>query len=234
MRIHYLQHVPFEAPANIIKWAESHNHSITATRLYMNEQLPGLKDFDWLVVMGGPMNIYQIEEFPWLTKEKEFIRQAILANHVVLGICLGAQLIADVLGAKVYRNQHKEIGWFPITLTEVAKKSALCWDLPDSFTALHWHGDTFDLPPGALLMATSEACLNQAFLYKDRVLGLQFHLEVDQESLSSLLENCRAELVNGPFIQADRQIRSAEDSLMEIEIILWKVLDKMAAAFTGK
>lgn len=102
MRIHYLQHVPFEDLANIEVWAGEKGHEVSVTRLYMDETLPALDRFDWLIVMGGPMNIYEEVEYPWLIKEKEFIRNAINAGKFVMGICLGAQLIADVLGEKLF------------------------------------------------------------------------------------------------------------------------------------
>src|SRR5262249_47695751 len=138
-----------------------------------------LQEIDLVVVLGGPMNIYEEDKFPWLIAEKKFIRQAIEEKLAVLGLCLGSQLIADVLGAKIYPNDEKEIGWFPVEVTEAALKHRLFSHWPNFFTPFHWHGDTFDLPEGAIHLARSQACRNQAFLYQDRVVGLQFHLEIN-------------------------------------------------------
>ncbi|MBV9468373.1 MAG: type 1 glutamine amidotransferase, partial [Abitibacteriaceae bacterium] len=143
MRIHSFQHVPFEGLASIEAWATSRGHTLSASKFYNSEPLPQIEEIDWLIVMGGPMNIYEENKYPWLVPEKHFIKQAIDRQKPVLGICLGAQLIADVLGAKVTRNPSVEIGWFPIQLTAAALNSPLFSFLPSQFPVLHWHGDTF-------------------------------------------------------------------------------------------
>ena len=117
MRIHYLQHVPFENPGSILTWAEENNCFVSSTKLYQNDSLPGQKDFDWLVIMGGPMNIYEEKNYHWLTEEKIFIKESIAAGKIVIGLCLGGQLLADAIGGKVTANPCKEIGWFPIRLS---------------------------------------------------------------------------------------------------------------------
>ncbi len=206
MNIHYIQHVPYEGPASIKHWSASNGHNLTSTQIYKNEILPEMDTIDWLIIMGGPMNICQEDEYDWLAREKNFIWKAIAARKVVVGICLGAQLIADSLGARVYRNSHKEIGWFPIAFSVAAQQSEICGFLPAHLTVFHWHGDTFDIPENALLLASSEACQNQAFLYNGRVLGLQFHLESTRESVQHLVENCRDELVQSPYIQGADEI----------------------------
>jgi GMP synthase (glutamine-hydrolysing) len=206
MRIHYLQHVPFENLGNIEDWALSKRHQISDTQLYNNDPLPGPEEFDWLIVMGGPMNIYEEDRFPWLAREKTFIKDAIDANRIVLGVCLGAQLIASVLGAKIHKNQHPEIGWFDVRLTDTASRSRVFGRLPKRFTAFHWHGDTFDLPPGATWIAESDACRNQAFEYGGRVIGLQFHLDTTLESTRRLVEHCGDELVPGEYVQSEWEL----------------------------
>ena len=227
MKIHYLQHVPFEDLANIEVWAREKGHSVSGTALYDNEKLPQMEDVDWLVILGGPMNIYEEKTYPWLASEKEFIAQAIAAKKPVLGICLGAQLIADVLGGKVKRNNFTEIGWFPVTLTKDAKSSPVFSTLPEGFTAFHWHGDTFEIPPGAVRITESEACKNQAFVYNDRVIGLQFHLEYSLESINRMLENCGDELVDGKFIQKKDGILGFKGNLKETKHLLNSLLDNM-------
>ncbi|WP_457640205.1 type 1 glutamine amidotransferase [Persephonella sp.] len=229
MKIHYLQHVHFETPANILKWAEQKGHQVSGTRLFFKEPLPPVDSFELLVVMGGPMGVYDENDFPWLVEEKRFIENVIKAGKKVLGVCLGAQLIADVLGAKVYKNKYKEIGWFPVEKTEEGKNSRVFTDFPDRFTAFHWHGDTFDIPSGAVHLMRSEACENQAFEYGGgKVVGLQFHLETDQQSAQALIENSVKELKeNSPYIQTPDKILSAEREFKEIENLLFKMLDRI-------
>ncbi|WP_199320302.1 type 1 glutamine amidotransferase [Leptolyngbya sp. FACHB-261] len=113
------------------------NHSLSATRFYSNESLPSAKDIDWLIVMGGPMNVYEDDKYPWLAEEKRFIEQAIKQDKTVVGIYLGSQLIANVLGAKVYQGQHKEIGWFPIEMTDEAENFVVFDSLPQKLTVFH-------------------------------------------------------------------------------------------------
>lgn len=137
MRLHYLQHVPFENLAGIKPWAKGKGHNICRTLLFNNEQFPEINDFDWLVIMVGHMNIYEEDKYPWLAKEKDFIREVIAKGKIVLGICLGAQLIADTLGGTVYKNNYREIGWFRVSLTQEAKESPVFNTLPDRLIAFH-------------------------------------------------------------------------------------------------
>ncbi len=206
--LHYIQHVSFEDPGYILDWAQKLNFSISSTKLYAGEKLPDRLDTDLLVVMGGPMNIYEYDTYPWLKYEKEFLENAIEKGTKILGICLGAQLLADVLGARVTQGVHKEIGWFPIQKTLGAKTDHLFKDFPDNLTAMHWHGDIFDIPQNALSLFTSDACANQGFIYNDTVIGFQFHIETTGSSLDALLSHCGNELVDGAFIQEKEVIVS--------------------------
>lgn len=165
MKIHYLQHVAFEGLGSIENWAKLQGHTLSATQLYQDESLPSLENIDFLLVMGGLMNIYEEDKYPWLINEKKFIEQAIKHDKIVLGSCLGSQLIADVLGAKVFPNLEPEIGWFPIEVTAAAQNSNIFNVLPKQLTVFHWHGDTFELPQGATRIAKSDGCHNQAFIY---------------------------------------------------------------------
>jgi len=230
MRIHYLQHVPFEDLANIEAWARSRGHDLTCTMLFADETLPDLSSFDWLIIMGGPMNIYEHDRYPWLLKEKEFIRKAVASGKIVLGICLGAQLISDVLGGKVTKNRFREIGWFPISLTDDAISSSIFSVLPERFVALHWHGDTFSIPRGALRMAESEACPNQAFVL-GRVVGLQFHLESSKDSIDHLLENCADELTEGPYVQKPDELDAPAERYALIQGLMERLLDRIETEF---
>ncbi len=232
MRLHYLQHVPFEGPANIGRWARDNGWEISGTHLYRQDRLPETAEFDWLVVMGGPMNIYEEKEYPWLNAEKKFLEEAIKSDKIVLGICLGAQLLADVLGGRVVRNRYKEIGWFPVTLRPEAAGSVPFRGFPGQFVAFHWHGDTFSLPPGSVMLAQSEACPAQAFSSNGgRVLGLQFHLESSPESAQALVQNCADELVEGQYIQSADDILGHGEHFDHIHRAMLTMLDNMKAEF---
>jgi GMP synthase (glutamine-hydrolysing) len=225
MRLHYLQHVPFEGLGSIRPWAESNNSEITKTRFYADDPLPDVDTIDWLVILGGPMNIYAEIQYPWLAREKAFIRQAIEAQKKVVGICLGAQLIADVLGSQVYANAHKEIGWFPIEKSDSCADTFIDSVLPDTLTALHWHGDTFDPPADAIPIARSAACANQGFVWDSHVVALQFHLETTPQGLKALVDNCGSELVDGPYIQNAEALLAEISRFERINDIMHGLLD---------
>lgn len=181
MRVHWLQHAEHESLGSIATWLAQRGHRVRGTRLHARDELPAPDEFDWLIVMGGPMNIYEHDRHPWLIHEKALIRDACVRNKKVLGICLGAQLLADVLGGRVSKNRYDEIGWFDVELTEEARENALFLDFPDRFEAFHWHGDTFALPPGATHLFKNDACVNQGFATGSGRLGLQFHLELTED-----------------------------------------------------
>jgi GMP synthase-like glutamine amidotransferase len=228
MNIHWLQHVPFEGLGAIEGWAWRKGQTLSCTRLFAGDPFPEQDEFGMLVVMGGPMGIYDEQEYPWLVAEKAFIRAAVEADRPVLGICLGAQLLADVLGARVSANREKEIGWFPVTRAD-AIPGELRGVLPVRQTVFHWHGDTFGLPVGAVSLYASAACANQAFLYKDRVLALQFHLETTRESAAPLIENCRHELVSGPWIQTEQEIVEGLEKFTGINLTMDGILEYLTA-----
>ncbi|MBN2023455.1 MAG: type 1 glutamine amidotransferase [Pirellulales bacterium] len=230
MHLHFFQHVPFEDLANVAVWAGGRGHAIAGTRLFDGEAPPAVDALDVLVVLGGPMNVDQHDEHPWLVEEKRFIAQAIERGKVVLGICLGAQLVARALGAEIRANPFKEIGWFPVALTPAGRASRVFASLPDEFVAFHWHGDTFDLPAGAARLAGSQACANQAFLYGDRVLAIQFHLEYSEASIAAMVGNGAEEFVPGPFIQSPREMVGREDYLARTRAGLMDVLDRLVEA----
>ena len=176
MKIHVLQHVPSEDLAGMESWLLQRGHRITYTRMWTSDAVPEPDKVDCLIVMGGPMGAYEESTYPWLRTEKRWIERAITAGKPIVGICLGAQVLASVLGARVFPHRHKEIGWHPVVPTTAGLASS--WmQFADGgpFMAFHWHGDTFDLPPGAVHLARSEACEHQAFSYGDHVLGLQEH-----------------------------------------------------------
>ena len=229
MRLHSLEHEPFEGLANIEVWANRKGHTITRTRLFENQEFPDMNDFDWLVIMGGSMNIYEYEKYPWLIPEKKFIANAIANKKKLLGICLGSQLIADVLGGKVSRNDYKEIGWFPVSLTTLGKKSRIFNNFPDRFMSIHWHGDTFCIPDGAVRIAQSQGCENQAFEYDNgRVVGLQFHIEYSESSINLMVHNCLDDIKEGKYMQKSEEILNNIDNVQETNRLLGILLDNMA------
>ncbi|WP_333860556.1 type 1 glutamine amidotransferase [Clostridium sp.] len=236
IRIHYLQHVPFEGPAGIVKWARKKGHKLTGTHLYNYEVLPHIDEFDFLVVMGGSMNIYEEGDYPWLKYEKQFIKDAIKNNKIVVGICLGAQLIADVLGGKVTKNSEREIGWLSVTFNSMASKYDFFKDFPKEFYVFQWHGDTFStLPEGAECIASSKTCSNEAFVYKKNVIGLQFHMESTEDSISLLIDNCLDEIKEGgSFVQSEHEIKSKMNFLNNVNMLMEKLLDELEAYYVER
>jgi GMP synthase-like glutamine amidotransferase len=229
MNIHYFQHVPYEGLGSIADWAERPGNKITATKFYEDHRLPFIDLFDMLIIMGGPMGAKDDKKFPWMTPEKKMIEHAIKKDKLVVGICLGSQLIADVLGAKVYANKEKEIGWFPIQTTMEGKTSYFS-HTGDTFDVFHWHGDTFELPSGAQHLAYSRACKHQAFSLGNNVLGLQFHLEATRDSVVQYLQGGKDELVSGKYIQTyDDIMREDSQKYLASNILLAQILEQIAS-----
>lgn len=209
MRVHWLQHAEHETLGCIAPWLAARNYRVRGTRLHDGDPPPAPDEFDWLIVMGGPMNIYEHDRYPWLIHEKKLIRDACVMNKKVLGICLGAQLLADVLGGRTSQNRYQEIGFFDVSLTAEGEQSQLLAGMPPSFSAFHWHGDTYSLPPGTQHLLKSDACVSQAFVAGGRQLGLQFHLEVTHEDAQRWLA------VDAPA--ADRYVQPAAEILRDPE-----------------
>jgi GMP synthase-like glutamine amidotransferase len=222
MRAHYLQHVAFEGLGSIEDWLLSHQYQISVTRLYESAEFPQVKDVDLLIIMGGPMSVNDEKELPWLIAEKQFVKAVIDAGKPVLGICLGAQMIADVMGSNIFPNSQKEIGWFPITARSTDPTH---FQFPPSVTVFHWHGETFDLPRQATLLASSQACTNQAFQVGHNVIGLQFHLETTLDSLKEISINCANEIVEGEFVQSvDKMLQEGKHHFEKINQLMNEVL----------
>jgi GMP synthase-like glutamine amidotransferase len=205
MKVHILQHVSFEGLGSMEPWLRSRGASLSFTRFFETWTLPEMDDVDFVIVMGGPMSVNDEATLLWLVPEKQFIRQAVQQGVPVLGVCLGAQLIASALGSHVYPNAHREIGWFDIEATPAASGT---FRFPTKTFVLHWHGETFDLPPGAVKLARSAACENQAFQIGRNVIGLQFHLEMTPVSAQSMIDHCCGELVEDTFVSSEASLRS--------------------------
>jgi len=194
------------------EWARHNGHAWDSTLVPAAESLPAPSDFDVLVVLGGPMSAWEVDRYPWLMAEKSYLETVVAAGKPVLGICLGAQLLAGVLGARTYGGPHKEIGWFPVETTPEGRGSWPGAALPERFVSYLWHGDTYDLPDGAVRIARSAAFENQGFLW-NQVLALQFHLEVRPEWVRMLAERDARELVPKEFVQSAETILAQPESL---------------------
>jgi len=199
--IHVLQHAAFEGPASIeTAFANNPAFTFTYTHLYAGESLPvSTSNFSLILVMGGPMSVHDEALQPWLKAEKQWLAQAVADGCRIVGLCLGAQLMAEILGGVVTPNKQKEIGWFPVVrMSDQAPWPQL---LPSTLLAFHWHGETFSLPPDAQWLMRSEACANQAFIWQNQVLALQCHLEMTADTIATLCHHCRDDLVDGMWIQ---------------------------------
>jgi GMP synthase-like glutamine amidotransferase len=222
MRIHCLQHVPFESPGWIKAWAGAHDHEFVMVRLFADEPLPSPSDVDALVVMGGPMGVHDDADHPWMKGEKHLVAAVLEAEKHVLGVCLGAQMIAHVSGARVYRNRFQEIGWFPV---EAMPEGVARFVLPHSFSAFHWHGDTFQLPDGAIHLARTDGCEQQMFMLGDRVIGIQFHLEVTPEDVAAMCAHAGHDLPDGPYVQSADRMKDSSQGCASSHRLLDAVLD---------
>ncbi len=223
MRFHVFQHVPFEGLGSIHDWLRTRKAVVTTTAFYAVPVIPSLNEIDALIVLGGPMSVNDEAELPWLREEKRFVCDAITSGMPVLGICLGAQLMATSLGARVYPGAHKEIGWFPVQSC-MPNQPTFCF--PDRCEVFHWHGETFGLPPGAVHLAKSEGCQHQAFQVGERAIGLQFHLETTPQSADEIITYCRHELIPGRFVQSESQLRAiTSQHYSEINRLMDRILD---------
>jgi GMP synthase-like glutamine amidotransferase len=205
MKVHYIQHASFEKPGFIREFFQEKGVSQSVIFPYKNMPYPEPDEIEMLVIMGGPMSVNDEKKYPWLSTEKKFIEKAILDAKPVLGICLGSQLLASVLGSRVFPNTQKEIGWFPLTFAPELE-TYLSRNLPSEMMGFHWHGDTYELPGNTIRLASSAVTANQGFVYEDRVVGLQFHPETTRETLKDLITHGRQELVTDSFIQSEIDI----------------------------
>jgi GMP synthase (glutamine-hydrolysing) len=232
MKIHIIMHESFEAPAAIEKWAQDRGYEITYTRLHDGDAFPEEIDFDFLVVMGGPQSpATSVEECSYFDAAKEiaFIKKAIEQDKILLGVCLGAQLIGEALGANFEHSPNREIGVFPITLTEDGKQDSIFSEFPKQFNVGHWHGDMPGLTPETKILATSEGCTRQIVRYAPKIYGFQCHFEFTPEAIEGMIENNAHELEEYkdlPYIETAEQLRSHDYS--EMNQFLFRFLDKIS------
>jgi GMP synthase (glutamine-hydrolysing) len=224
-----IQHIACETPGLIAEVLEAQHIAIEPVYPFQRQSVPrSLEPFDGLVVMGGPMGVYEQDRYPFLLDEIRLIQQAVQADKPVLGVCLGSQLLAAVLGARVTRGLRREIGWFPVTLTAAATQLPP-WDaLPPRFTAWHWHGDVFALPDGAVPLASSELTAHQAFAYGRAALGILFHLEVTEAIIAKMITDFADELREAG-VDGQQLIAQAGRCLPELSAIGWTVFEGWAS-----
>jgi GMP synthase (glutamine-hydrolysing) len=229
MKIHILQHADFESPGYIVDWALAKGHDLSFTKFHEAFSIPLPENIDMLVVMGGPMSVNDDDKHTWLTEEKEYLARIISKKKKVLGICLGSQLIAHVLGSRIYDNSQKEIGWFDIKKNQESENKLL-EILAEKTTVLHWHGQTYDLPKRCEKLFYSNITYNQGFTYMNRVFAFQFHLEISPTDLKKLIEFSTDDLTVGRYIQSPREMLSNVDRFSESKTLLFKILDYIELA----
>jgi GMP synthase (glutamine-hydrolysing) len=193
--VRVLQHIEAEGPGLVAQALGSRDVDVAVTRADRGEPVPEHLDAAvGLLVMGGPMGVYEVDRYPYLASEQRLIESALRADVPVLGICLGSQLLAATLGANVAPGARKEIGWFDVTRREASADDALLGTTPLAFRALHWHGDVFDLPAGAVSLARSELTAHQAFRHGERAHGFLFHLEAGHAQVVAMAKEFADEL----------------------------------------
>jgi GMP synthase (glutamine-hydrolysing) len=188
MSVLIIKHIDIEGPGLIEDCLRQEKIPYQILNIKPNNHLPKLDDLTHIVFLGGPMNVYEEDRYPFLRDEDLFIKEAIQRGKAILGICLGAQLIAKALRAKVFKAPLKEIGWYDVSLTRTGSYDPLFSRLPKTFSVFQWHEDTFEIPKSAELIVTSPSVPHQAFRYGERVYGLQFHLEVTEEMIREWVE----------------------------------------------
>jgi GMP synthase (glutamine-hydrolysing) len=207
MGVLIVKHIDIEGPGLIEDCLKQEEIPYQILNLTPGVHLPKLDDFTHIVILGGPMNVYEEDRYPFLRDEDLFIKEAIQRGKSILGICLGAQLMAKALGAKVFKASMKEIGWYDVSLTEIGSQDSLFSNLPKTFPIFQWHEDTFEIPKAGKLIATSSPVPHQAFRYGEKVYGLQFHLEVTEEMIQEWMETYEEEFkglqLPPPFSKAE-------------------------------
>jgi GMP synthase-like glutamine amidotransferase len=231
MRWHCLQHLPDEGPGHAADWLATNGHTLSFTRLFEPyPSFPALADFDGLLILGGAMSVHDEAAFPWLTEEKAFLRAALRAGKITLAICLGAQLLAQALGGEVRPNPEPEIGFWTVRFSAKALTHPLLRGWPDKATVLHWHFDTFTVPPGSLRVGMSAGCAAQGFVWGDGVIGLQFHPEMTEAMVEQLIQfEAHETAEEQEFVQTAAQIRSKLKSVWKGRKLLETLLENLVA-----
>lgn len=226
MRILLILHAEFEKPGSIETWAKKNSFATLEVRPYKGEKLPNVNDFDFLVVMGGPQSPLEIEKALYLNDEINLIKQAIVKQKRIIGICLGAQLIGEALGAKTERSPNREVGMYLVEMLNEAKFDPIFSQFPETFDVMHWHSDMPGVPDGAVLLAKSEGCPRQIFRFGDRIYGFQCHFELTQDLVKDMIEKCPNDLKAGTYIRSEKELLYADYS--QINAKMDKILNYLA------
>ena len=231
MRFHCLQHMPDEGPGHAADWLAAHGHSLTFTRLFEPAPVfPAMTEFDGLLILGGAMSVYDEEKLPWLRNEKVFIQEVLRAGKVTLAICLGAQLVAQALGGEVRPNPEPEIGFWTVRFSAKSLEHPLLRGWPEKAAVLHWHVDTFTVPPGAMRVGMSAGCATQGFVWGDGIIGLQFHPEMTVPMVEQLMAFEGHETAQEQeFVQTAEQIRAKLKSVWKGRKLLESLLENLVA-----
>jgi GMP synthase-like glutamine amidotransferase len=233
MRLHLLEHDPDPLNmTNINVWAAGKGHQVSKSDVFSMEELPSFSEFDWLLVMGGSQHAWEEEVHPWLAGEKEFISRALAHGIPILGICFGAQLLAESLGGQVFPNSQKEIGWYEVALNSEGQHSFLFRNVPNSFVTFHWHSDHFSLPPGCTCLAHSDVTQNQAFVHNELpVIGIQFHPEYTREMVAFFSEEYGHEWVQGPYVAGKEAVLTETKQIPDTYWLMERLLDNISLEF---
>lgn len=223
MQIYYVLHAEFEQPGAIEVWALERGFSQLYCRPFAGDPLLPVSAFDALIVMGGPQSAPTLEKWPYLEKEVGLISQAVARGMPVLGFCLGAQLIGHAFGARAERSPHKEIGVFPIDLTEAGQRDSIFHGLPPRFPVAHWHSDMPGLTTESEVLATSLGCPRQVVRYNARTYGFQCHPELMHESMEMMVQHCPEDLAAETYVQSAAQLLGAD--LRPVNARMRKILD---------
>lgn len=231
LNLHYFEHVPYEGLDRIGDWVAARGHRVSVTRFHAGDAIPSLTDKDGLIIMGGPMGVYETDQYPWMRDEMAAIRRAIDAKKKVLGVCLGSQLIAGALGARVYPHTQKEIGWWPVDFSPYPVNDTALEVFGSRAMMYHWHGDTFDMPLGATLLASSQACRHQAYAVGTNVMALQFHPEISAGTISRWVQESGGIQHPQGFVMSETEMRRlAPTHLAALSGPLMSFLDRFFTA----
>jgi len=229
MKILCLTHADFETPGIIEDWARERQYEFAICKPYLGQNSLEQSAFDFLIVMGGPQSPLQLEESPYLKNEIKLIQQAISDSKMVLGFCLGAQLIAEALGAKTEHSPEKEIGVFPVTLTAEGMQDPILEGFPKNFPVIHWHNDMPGETSHSVLLAKSEGCPKQILRYGPLVYGFQCHLEITKDGIQSLIAACPGDLKASRFTQSPAELLAQDYDT--IHGYMKKILDRLTSNF---
>lgn len=227
MHIHYFQHAAFEHVGSIRSWCNENGHKITGTKTFETTDFPDLNDINFLIIMGGPQSAVNYQDYPYLEKEVEYIKAAIKTDKLVLGVCLGAQLIAIASGGKAVPSPYKEIGLFPIKLNQDGINDPVFSVFNSSeIDSLHWHNDMAVPPEGFKILASSEGCPIQVFSNGKNIYGLQCHFELTRFGIEDLIKNCLVDFkADGPYIMDPEKIKKLDT--VPINLHMNRILEKI-------